>query len=101
MAIIEGENYINEELLLRREEFGCGSLEVKVTDSWLTCHKIEPNNAEDPPSRCSLSMSRLKHPPFDVVWKLGEERQVQVLVDYGSKLRVRSPIALAQLCSVM
>ncbi|GFT28348.1 uncharacterized protein TNCV_646521 [Trichonephila clavipes] len=39
-----------------KTEVGRGSLVVKVTDSWLTCHKFEPSAAEDPPcleGRCT------------------------------------------------
>ncbi|GFW87511.1 hypothetical protein TNCV_1301561 [Trichonephila clavipes] len=52
---------------------GFGSLVVKVTDS---SHEFEPCSTEDPPckwGRCTLNMSRLKRPPFGVVWKLGEK----------------------------
>ncbi|GFX49126.1 hypothetical protein TNCV_3077441 [Trichonephila clavipes] len=42
--------------------------------------------------RCTLNLSRLKHPPIDVVWKFGEWRvQAQMSsssLDHGSKLRV-------------
>ncbi|GFV84405.1 hypothetical protein TNCV_2044531 [Trichonephila clavipes] len=30
---------------------GCGSLVVKVMDSWPSCHEFEPGAFEDPPSR--------------------------------------------------
>ncbi|GFU91455.1 hypothetical protein TNCV_2542231 [Trichonephila clavipes] len=55
---------------------GHDSRVVKVTDSWLVCHEFEFNTAEDSPcrrGRCTLSTSRLKIPPDDVVSKLGEE----------------------------
>ncbi|GFW97399.1 HTH_Tnp_Tc3_2 domain-containing protein [Trichonephila clavipes] len=53
---------------------GHGSLVVKVTDSWLECHELEPSTTEDPScrGRCSLYLSMLKRPTVDVVWKLGE-----------------------------
>ncbi|GFX77562.1 hypothetical protein TNCV_4026121 [Trichonephila clavipes] len=44
----------------------CGSLVVKVTDSWLACHEFEPSIAEYAPysvDRCTFNMSRLKCPP--------------------------------------
>ncbi|GFU66953.1 hypothetical protein TNCV_4296051 [Trichonephila clavipes] len=49
---------------------GCGSLVVEVTDLWLESHEFEPSSAEDPPcrgGRCTLNLSRLKHPPAGVV----------------------------------
>ncbi|GFU69102.1 hypothetical protein TNCV_4458291 [Trichonephila clavipes] len=49
-------------------------LVVKVTDWWSVSQEVKPSTAEDPPyskSRCSLNMSRFKHPPVGVVWKLG------------------------------
>ncbi|GFY05689.1 hypothetical protein TNCV_4403561 [Trichonephila clavipes] len=53
-----------------------GSLVVKVTDSWPTCHEFEPSVTEDPPreegGRCTLNVSGLKRTPVGVVWKLGE-----------------------------
>ncbi|GFW48383.1 hypothetical protein TNCV_1109461 [Trichonephila clavipes] len=59
-----------------------GSVVVKVTDSWLACHKFEPNTTEDPP--CSGAMhvkSRdLKRPPVGVVWKLGEGASLGVVL---------------------
>ncbi|GFV45034.1 hypothetical protein TNCV_907811 [Trichonephila clavipes] len=30
---------------------GCGSLVVKITDSWPACHDFEPSTAEDTPCR--------------------------------------------------
>ncbi|GFV14444.1 hypothetical protein TNCV_165711 [Trichonephila clavipes] len=45
---------------------GCGSLVVKITDSWLVCHEFE-----DPPCRgvrSTLNIQRLKRPLVDVVW---------------------------------
>ncbi|GFV32489.1 hypothetical protein TNCV_1677751 [Trichonephila clavipes] len=63
---------------------GRGRLEVKVTNSWLECHELEPSTAEDPPcrdSRCWLNLSRLKPPPVGVVWKLEEE--VQLSTQFG------------------
>ncbi|GFX68601.1 hypothetical protein TNCV_1800141 [Trichonephila clavipes] len=30
---------------------GHGSLVVKVTDSWLSCHDLEPSTVEEPPCR--------------------------------------------------
>ncbi|GFV43584.1 hypothetical protein TNCV_1613581 [Trichonephila clavipes] len=53
---------------------GCCSLVVKVTDSWLTCHELEPSTSEDPPCKgdhCLLNLSRL-YPTVHVMWKLGE-----------------------------
>ncbi|GFS62362.1 hypothetical protein TNCV_5032101 [Trichonephila clavipes] len=47
-------------------------------------------------------MSRLKHSPVGVVWKLGQRLPAQVSSlshDYGSKRRGPSPIALMKLCS--
>ncbi|GFW25546.1 hypothetical protein TNCV_1308071 [Trichonephila clavipes] len=52
------------------------SLVVKGADLWQACHESEASTAEDPPcrgGRCSLNISRLKHPSVGVVWKLGEE----------------------------
>ncbi|GFY30601.1 hypothetical protein TNCV_3117631 [Trichonephila clavipes] len=46
---------------------GRGSLVVKVKDLWLACHEFEPSTAEDSlfrGGRCTLNMSRLKHPPI-------------------------------------
>ncbi|GFU00638.1 hypothetical protein TNCV_4818051 [Trichonephila clavipes] len=39
---------------------GRSSLEVKVTDSWLECHELEPSTAEDPPcwGRSTLNLLR-------------------------------------------
>ncbi|GFS61384.1 hypothetical protein TNCV_3105621 [Trichonephila clavipes] len=57
-------------------EEGCGSLVVKVTNSWLACHEFKPGTVEDPSctgDRCTLNMSRLKCPPVGVVLKLGED----------------------------
>ncbi|GFW45536.1 hypothetical protein TNCV_3244761 [Trichonephila clavipes] len=30
---------------------GCGSLVVKLADSWLACHELEPSAADDPSCR--------------------------------------------------
>ncbi|GFX94318.1 hypothetical protein TNCV_4293631 [Trichonephila clavipes] len=50
----------------------CGRsiLVVKMTDSWLACHELEPCTTEDPPNRegqCTLNVSRFKRPPVGVV----------------------------------
>ncbi|GFW18695.1 hypothetical protein TNCV_1369491 [Trichonephila clavipes] len=39
---------------------GCGSLVVKVTNSWSTCHEFKPTTPEDPPCRgvMQLNLSR-------------------------------------------
>ncbi|GFX30951.1 hypothetical protein TNCV_4146591 [Trichonephila clavipes] len=45
---------------------------VKVTDSLLECHELEPSATEDLPcteSRCTLNLSRLKRPCVGMVWK--------------------------------
>ncbi|GFX37587.1 hypothetical protein TNCV_3201111 [Trichonephila clavipes] len=36
---------------MRKRRYARGSQVVKVTDSWLMCHEIEPSNTEDPPCR--------------------------------------------------
>ncbi|GFY05242.1 hypothetical protein TNCV_2206881 [Trichonephila clavipes] len=59
------------ELILRQSR---GRLEVKLTDSWPTCHEFDPNAAEDPP--CTLNMPRFKR-LREVVWKLGEGFQLR------------------------
>ncbi|GFV19142.1 hypothetical protein TNCV_3223601 [Trichonephila clavipes] len=33
---------------------GCGTLVVKVTDSWPACHEFEPSTVEDPPCRGAM-----------------------------------------------
>ncbi|GFT70257.1 hypothetical protein TNCV_3457011 [Trichonephila clavipes] len=80
---------------------GRSSLVLKVTDSWLVCHEFDPGTAKDPPcrgSRCTLNISRFKHSPVGVVWKLGE-RMSSSLLDHGSKLPSPLPIVLMQLYS--
>ncbi|GFY14555.1 hypothetical protein TNCV_4827591 [Trichonephila clavipes] len=68
-----------------------GSLVFKVTDSWLTCHKLEPGTTEDSSCKggqCMLNVSRLKRPSVGVVWKLGEGVPTQVSsssLDHGSE----------------
>ncbi|GFY04429.1 uncharacterized protein TNCV_4415171 [Trichonephila clavipes] len=39
---------------------GRGSLVVKVTDSWSTCHEFEPNTAEDPPCRGAMHVKSVE-----------------------------------------
>ncbi|GFY32390.1 hypothetical protein TNCV_3558981 [Trichonephila clavipes] len=42
-------------------------------DSWLRCQGFKSSTAEDPPckeDRCTLHTSKLKRPPFGVLWKL-------------------------------
>ncbi|GFT29138.1 hypothetical protein TNCV_3587491 [Trichonephila clavipes] len=79
---------------------GRGILVVKIMDSWLACHEFEPSTTEDPPGkgyRCTLNMSRFKRSLVGVLGKLGEEMPAQVSsssLDYGSKLRILSSIAL-------
>ncbi|GFW00659.1 hypothetical protein TNCV_2284051 [Trichonephila clavipes] len=54
----------------------CGSLAVKVTDSWQERHVFEPSATKDPPcrgDRCMLNLLRLKRFPVGVVCELGEE----------------------------
>ncbi|GFU67375.1 hypothetical protein TNCV_640751 [Trichonephila clavipes] len=54
----------------------CGSLVVKVMDSWEVCHEFERVIAENPSwevDQFTPNMSKLKHSPVEVVWKLGEE----------------------------
>ncbi|GFT99236.1 hypothetical protein TNCV_4084141 [Trichonephila clavipes] len=64
------------------------------------CHEFESGTAEVPPCRgggCTSNTSRLKRPPIDVVWKLGEGMQSQLSsssFDHRSKLRGPSPKAL-------
>ncbi|GFX65370.1 uncharacterized protein TNCV_4474901 [Trichonephila clavipes] len=47
---------------------------VKVINWWLASQEIEPGAVKDPPrGRCRnmLNLSKFKHPPDGVVWKLG------------------------------
>ncbi|GFV80172.1 hypothetical protein TNCV_1477341 [Trichonephila clavipes] len=74
---------------------------VKVTDSGLACHEFETGTTQDTPckrGRCTLILSRLKHPHIGVLRNSEEEMPVQVSsssLDYGSKLRDMSPKALS------
>ncbi|GFU63979.1 hypothetical protein TNCV_245571 [Trichonephila clavipes] len=43
----------------------CGSLEVKVTDSWPVCHELKPSTAEVR-KRFTLNLSKLKRPHVGV-----------------------------------
>ncbi|GFS75692.1 hypothetical protein TNCV_3424411 [Trichonephila clavipes] len=45
-------------------------------------------------------LSRLKRPPVDVAWKLGEKGTRPSSLDHSSQLRGLSSIALVQLYSV-
>ncbi|GFV36733.1 hypothetical protein TNCV_1034091 [Trichonephila clavipes] len=65
---------------LQRLKGGSSSLGVKVTDSWPACPEFKPDTtgtAEVPLCRgeqWTLNMSRLKHPPVGMVWKLERGR---------------------------
>ncbi|GFV45863.1 hypothetical protein TNCV_2322231 [Trichonephila clavipes] len=68
-------------------------------DSWPTRHEFELSIAEDPPCRGgqhTLNMSRVKHSPVGVVWKLEKGVPAQVSsssLEHGSKLRGPRPHA--------
>ncbi|PRD30612.1 UNVERIFIED_CONTAM: hypothetical protein NCL1_25897 [Trichonephila clavipes] len=52
-------------VVLLLHESGCGSLMVKITDSWPAYHDFDPSTTEDSPcreGRCTLNMSTLKRP---------------------------------------
>ncbi|GFV49397.1 hypothetical protein TNCV_1265261, partial [Trichonephila clavipes] len=51
------------------------NLVVKVTDSWLACHELEPSSVEDlryRKGRWTSNLSMLKRRSVSVVWKLEE-----------------------------
>ncbi|GFW72576.1 hypothetical protein TNCV_3798041 [Trichonephila clavipes] len=37
-----------------------GSLVVKITDSWLMCHKFDPSTVEDPPYRGAMHVKSVE-----------------------------------------
>ncbi|GFY26537.1 hypothetical protein TNCV_2878671 [Trichonephila clavipes] len=71
-------------------EIGHGSLVVKITNSWLTCHEFEPSAAEDPSclgGQCTSNLSRLHTPSIGVVWKSeGSASSGAVLVTLSLKI---------------
>ncbi|GFV48922.1 hypothetical protein TNCV_1343311 [Trichonephila clavipes] len=59
----------------KHKDSDCGSLVIKVTDSWPACDAFPPNVTEDSQCKvglCSLNMFRPKHPPVGAVGNLEE-----------------------------
>ncbi|GFW72855.1 hypothetical protein TNCV_1266981 [Trichonephila clavipes] len=83
-----------------------GSLMVKITDSWLSCHEFEPSTTKDPPCREAMRVKSVESSNvLLLVWYGSWERDVPVQVSssslgYGSKLRGPSQKAIVQLNSV-
>ncbi|GFW97886.1 hypothetical protein TNCV_1426491 [Trichonephila clavipes] len=79
-----------------RKQSGHGSLVVKLTNSWPACQEFEPGTAEEPlrreENRCTLTLSRLKHPFVGVVWKSAQVSSSSL--EHGSKIRGPSLKAL-------
>ncbi|GFU51622.1 hypothetical protein TNCV_82521 [Trichonephila clavipes] len=81
-------------------KWGCVSLVVMVTNSWLASSGLVPLKIRNVEGTDVLKSVEVQSHPHGVVGKFRERFQVQVAsssLDYGTKLRSPSPIALVLL----